>query len=160
MFPRVFSKPLVLIVATGILSTGLGQALVATETLNIVGKLPTKLNKNQEFMTGLMFIVARNDLANTPDGTSDPWPCAENSEVAVFLPNTTKAYQEFKKGVIKQNYKLEKENFDKFSDQYSFLFNQGKITLLGLWAKAPIGNRSTLAICVRSTNWKDVSLVR
>jgi hypothetical protein len=160
MSPQISSKFSLLIVAIGISLAGCERALIATETLNIAGKLPTQLNKNQRLISGLAFVIARNELANTPDGLSDPWPCAEKSEIVVFLPNTVEAYQEFKKGVIKQNYKLEKEIFDRSSGHYSFLFNQDKVTLLGLWAKAPVGSRSTLVICVRSVNWKDVPLVR
>jgi len=139
-----------------LLFVGTAQAAPATLTLNIVGALPAKLNATQQEMVGTMFIIARNGLAGTPDGLSDPWPCVSQSEIAGFLPNSVKAYEAFKAGVLKQHYKVEKELTPKNSDQREFLLSKGNTVLLGMWAKAPIGDRSTLAICERAANWKPV----
>ena len=102
----------------------------------------------------MMFILARNDLASTPDGLSEPWPCVDGTEAGVFLPNSLQAYNTFKAGVVKQGYKLDREIPAQGGNQRAFQFSKGSVILLGMWAKGAVGNRSTLAICQRAANWK------
>lgn len=126
-------------------------------TLKIEGALPTQLNQAQQTLAGMMFILARNDLASTPDGLSDPWPCVDGTEAGVFLLNSFQAYDKFKAGVVKQGYKLDREIPGQDEPQRTFQFSKGSVVLLGMWAKAAAGDRSTLVICQRAANWKPVA---
>ncbi|UQN09367.1 hypothetical protein [Deinococcus sp. QL22] len=75
----------------------------------IEGAIPAQFNQAQQHVAGMMFILARNDLAGTPDGLSEPWPCVEGTEGGVFLPNSFQAYEKFGAGVIRQGYGLNRE---------------------------------------------------
>ena len=71
-----------------------------------------------------------------------------------MAPNSLDTYTRMKVSLAKQGWKLLKEIKSPGEDQYSMLFSKGGVNIMGMWAKAFAGTRSTVFLCQQVKAWK------
>jgi hypothetical protein len=150
---RLSSFTAIILTCTLIPAAQAGRIL--TGSLAIPGILPDTLNPPQQTVVGLMVIQARNALSGIDARTTKPWPCVVDDTVAGFItPNTLESYARIKASLAKQGWKLLKEVKTPNENQYSMMFTKNGVNIMGMWAKAYAGARSTVFLCQQTKNWQ------